>query len=464
MLSTIKRKKSFTSKWMLLAFICSLFFLKAVAQDNSGAWTVRVKGVVTENDRKLPGAVITVYDGATVVNTDNSSDGKFDFQLDPDKDYVITFSKPGYITKRISFSTKNITADRGKYGFAPFTIEEVDIFPEIPGTDIDQILQQPVAKINYDPRYHNGDFTFDEKYTESIQSLLDKILAAKKALDAQYKKVITKADAEFGKKTWDDARTDYTAALKLKPSEQYPKDQLAAIEKAIADEKKRADEDAKKNAGQRAIQARYDSIIKLADAAYTAVDYDKAKQQYNAALQVIPGKKYPQDQLALIDKAIQAKKDAAENALKQKGQAAIQARYDSIIKLADAAFQKPDYDNAKIQYNAALGVFPEKKYPKDQLALIDKAIQAKKDAADRAAKQRGVAATQARYDSIVKLADAAFLKKDYDNAKSNYNEALGVIPTKRYPQDQIALIDKAIAAEKAAKDRAAKQKSANAQA
>lgn len=369
-----------------------LFFASgAIAQDKSSSWTIEVKGQVTENDKKLPGAVITVYDGNSVANSINSSDGKFDFQLSPEKDYVLTFSKGGYITKRINFSTKGVPPERGKYGFSPFTIEEVDIFPEIEGTNVDEILQQPVAKIGYDPKFHNGDFTFDAQYTESIQNMLDKILEAKRALDAQYKKLIGMADAEFQKKTYTEAKTNYTAALKLKPNEQYPKDQLAAIEKALEAQKLEDEKNAQALAAKKALENQYDSVIKLADAAYNRKDYGKARPLYSQASIMLPNRRYPKDQMALIDKALADQKKALQN-VKPK----TDVQYDSVIKLADAAFNSKDYPVAKSQYNAALQLKPSRQYPRQQLAAINR-LTAPKPKKDTVVK---VAPKPIRHDSV----------------------------------------------------------------
>jgi hypothetical protein len=411
------------------------------------SWTIEVRGVVEESDKKLPNAVVSILANNQVVNSMTTPSGNFGFTLQGNMDYTITFTKPGYITKRLSFSTKGVPDDRAKYGFSAYSDIEVNIFPEVPGTDIDQILQQPIGKIGYDPKFHNGDFTYDEKYTESIQSLLDKILAAQKAaaekarqLEAQYKKLITKADGEFNSKDYTNAKTDYTAALTLKPDEQYPKAQLAAIDKAIADQSSAQADAAKKAAAAKALQAKYDSLIKIGDANFKTSTWAPAKAAYTAALQVKPGEQYPQNQIGLINKAMA---DAA-------GKAAIQAKYDSLVKSGDAAFKTKKWADAKSAYNGALSVKSGEQYPKDQLAAIDKAMAADADAAKKAA-------IQAKYDSLVKIGDAAFKTKSWDNAKSAYNGALQVKSGEQYPKDQLAAIDKAIADAASAAQKAAIQ-------
>src|SRR5581483_9079322 len=233
---------------------------------------------------------------------------------------------------------------------------------------------------------------------------------------------------EFNAKDWINAKADYSNALVIKPAEKYPKDQLAAIDRAIAD-KATADADAaKKLASQKAMQARYDSLIRIGDAAFKTQSYPAAKNAYNGALGVKPDQQYPKDQLALIDKAMA---DAAKKA-------ATQARYDSLVKAGDMAFNKKQWDNAKADYNGALSIKPTEQYPKDQLAAIDKAIAADADAAKKAA-------IQAKYDSLVKIGDKSFRLKNWPDAKAAYNGALQVKSGEQYPKDQLAAIDKAIA-------------------
>jgi hypothetical protein len=427
---------------LIAAGMLMLPVVKTVAQDTNQAvaWTLEVKGIVTENDKKLSGAVVTVAAGGNTVNTINCSDGKFDLTLQANQDYTISFTKPGYITKRISFSTKNVPPERAKFNFTAFTIDQVDIFPEIDGSDIDQILQQPVAKILYNPKYHNGDFDFDERYTESIQALLERILAAKRALDAQYKSIITRADGNFKRQDYATAKPDYEAALKLKPNEQYPKDQLAAIEKALKDLANKQSEGAKKLAEQGAKQAKFDSLVKVGDAAFAAKDYKNARPAYTSASQMFPDKRYPKDQLRAIDNA---EKNQGEDAKK----AAKQAQYDSIVKIADAAFAAKKYDDAKAGYNSASGIFPDKRYPKDQLKAIDAAM-----------RSEGDSKKQARYDSIVKVGDAAFAAKKYDDAKAAYKEASNENQKAKYPKDQLRAIDAAINAEATGAKKAELQK------
>src|SRR6185437_13026367 len=237
--------------------------------------------------------------------------------------------------------------------------------------------------------------------------------AAQKAIQAKYDSLVKIGDAAFKTKSYNDAKTAYNGALQVKSSEQYPKDQLALIDKAIAD--------AAGAAQKAAMQAKYDSLVKIGDAAFKTKKYDDAKTAYNGALQVKSSEQYPKDQLALIDKALAGEADAAKKAAAAKY---LQNEYDSLVKVGDAAFKTKTYDDAKGAYTAALKVKPEQQYPKDQLALIDKAladVAAQADAAKKAAAQKAI---KTKYDSLVKIGDNAFKAKTYDKAKTAYNGAL----------------------------------------
>ena len=431
--------------WAVL-LIAALFPAKLWAQSTP---TVKVYGNITQNDKNLEGAIVTLYaNGSQTSQNTTDHSGRYQFVLQLDMNYMLEFTKPGYITKRITFSTFGPSPERRKNPFDDFNFD-VDIFPEVPGVNLDDILKQPIGKVVYDPNYNKvGNFNFDAIYTKQMQDVIAKLLAAKKAAEEQFRKLVQKADGEFGQKDYTNAKTDYTQALLMVPEDSHCKKQLAAIDKALKD----ADANASAAAQQKALQAKYDSIIKLADAAFKTPDYPTAKAQYNAALKVKSDQQYPRDQLAAIDKALANKADADKKAALAKAQ---QAKYDSLIKLGDAAFGTKNWAVAKTNYNAALQVKSDQQYPKDQLAAIDKAMAADADAAKKAAMAK---ALQAKYDSLIKLGDAAFNSKNYAVAKTDYTAALQVKSDQQYPKDQLAAIDKALAADADAAKKAAMAK------
>ncbi len=443
-------KMKVSSLFTLLVVACFAMLLPArvSAQQSS----IRVYGKVTENDKKLQGAIVTVYANGSLLKTLNV-DGKYELNLELGVDYVIAYTKPGFITKRIEFNTQNVPADRAKNPFSDFPID-IDIFPEVPGTDIDKVLQQPIGKILYDPTYDKvGDFNSDEAYHKSIQSLLDQIEKARKdaeakakELEAQYQKAIKKADAEFTAKDYTNAKSDYETASTVKPGEQYPKDQIAAIDKAIKDASSSA------QAATLAAQKK-----KTAD---SLTNVQKAKDATAAALAA--QKKRTADSISNAQKlaaalAAQKKKTADSLAAAQKNAAALadakkKRAADSIAtaqKLAAAmvAQKKKTADSlAAVQKNAAALADAQKKRTADSIATAQKLAAAiaaqKKKTADSLATAQKNAATLAEAqkkrttDSIAnaqKLAAvlAAQKKKTADSLAAAQKNAAALADTKK---------------------------------
>ncbi|MDQ3100593.1 MAG: hypothetical protein M3R08_04345, partial [Bacteroidota bacterium] len=288
---------------------------------------------------------------------------------------------------------------------------------------------------------------------------IDTILAdlAKKAEEEQkakehqekYDAAIAAGDAAFNSDGLDQAETKYTEASTLKPAEQYPKDQLAAVaakRKELAD--KAADE-----AKARELQEKYQAAITTADAAFKASSWDQATTAYTEASGLKPEEAYPKDQLALI---VVKKEEAANAAEAERLAKEAEAQYQAVITAADAAFNGGQLDDAEVKYNEALGLKPDEKYPKDQIAAIGVKRQelASKEEADRLAKELA-----AQYAAVIATADAAFSAEQWDDATGAYTEASGLKPDEKYPKDRLAAIEakKAELAAKADAEQRAKE-------
>ena len=281
-----------------------------------------------------------------------------------------------------------------------------------------------------------------EKYPKDkiaeINAILAKEMGAKE-LEKKYTDAISKGDAALTAKDYAAAKTNYSAAIGLKPSEQYPKDKLAEVDKALADAAAEKDRLAK----EKELDAKYKAAIAKGDAAFKLKTYPAAKTAYNEALVLKSAEQYPKDKIAEIDALI----------AKEMGAKELDDKYKAAITKGDAALKIKSYEDAKAGYNEALGFKPAEAYPKTKLAEIDKAIAdaAAKDAADkdRLAKEKELAE---KYSAAITKADAALTSKDYELAKTAYNEALGFKALEKYPKDKIAEINAILAKEMGAKE------------
>ncbi|MBI2271925.1 MAG: hypothetical protein HYU69_16410 [Bacteroidetes bacterium] len=446
----------------------------------SQSWTFPVSGRVTNGGKKLDRAIVTLLKSGSQANqVVTSSNGKFEFVLEPNADYIITVTKPGFITKKFSFNTQNVPPDRAKQGFGGVDLSEIVIF-EIPkGVDVNElnnILSQPIAKFAYQDA--GRDFNYDENYTRSIRTKLDKLADVQKKAEEEDKKksegdkaatekfnsAVGKADKAFASKDYAAAKAAYNEALSLKPAEAAIKSKLTEIDNLIAKEAI----DKANAAKEKELNVKYTAAITKADQALAAKDYNGAKAGYTEALGLKSTEKYPKDKLTEIDKILAdiAAKEAIDkaNAAKEKE---LNAKYTAAITKADQALAAKDYNGAKAGYTEALGLKSTEKYPKDKLGEIDKTLAdiTAKEASEKAnaAKEKEL---NAKYTAAITKADQALAAKDYNGAKAGYTEALGLKSTEKYPKDKLTEIDKILAdiaaKEASEKANAAKEKELNA--
>ena len=165
----------------------SLFTFLAIFSfaDDDQDWKIRVNGLVTEDQAKIDGAVISLLKNSRLMQqVVTSGNGKFVFVLKSGADYLIEVSKPGYATKSLAFSTKNVPNECVREGFPDFPIE-IRLFQEVDGVSM-EVLDYPVGKIIYSPLA--DDFTIDMEYHQSIKADLAQLSRDLKAAQSNEKK------------------------------------------------------------------------------------------------------------------------------------------------------------------------------------------------------------------------------------------------------------------------------------
>lgn len=307
-----------------------------------------------------------------------------------------------------------------------------------------------------------GDIKPEEKYPKDQLAAIAKKreeLAKKadeerraKELDEQYKAALADAMQAFTGERYDEAIAKYTEAGNLKPKEQYPKDQIALINKKKEELAKKAEEDRK----AKELQEKYDAAIAAADAALGKEEWDAATAKYTEASGLKPAEKYPKDQLALV---VKRKAEAEE----RRKQAELQARYDAAIAAADAAFGKEDFAGAKAKYAEASALKAAERYPKDRMAECDARIAEKAKGEEEERKAREL---DAKYTELIARADKAYSSEKLSAALQDYKDALALKPNEGHPRERVADIESRLDAaakakaeeERLARDRADRDK------
>ena len=137
------------------------------------------------------------------------------------------------------------------------------------------------------------------------------------------------------------------------------------------------------------------------------------------------------------------------------------AEYDQIMQRAQSAFDSGDYQNARTEYAAALALLAanqdnsgKEADVKNRMAATDKAIEDKAKAP--ATPATSSTAWIAEYERYTDVAKAAFDRRDYTKAKTEYSKALTLVnrigdrQKITYVTGQIAACDKALEAAKSA--------------
>ncbi|MEI6455536.1 MAG: hypothetical protein WCO93_04550 [bacterium] len=362
-----------------------------------------------------------------------------------DEQYVTTIAEADKI-----LAAKNYEQAKTLYVNAG-TLKPAEAYPKTKITEIDKILAGIAREKALDEEYAGtiagadkllGEKSYElarveyqkasglkpaEQYPKTKIIEIDKALgdiSAKKAVDDQYASVLAAADKLFGEKSWDQAKTGYTNAGKIKPSEQYPKDKITEITGILA-----------ALAKQKAIDDQYNGIIAKADQLLAAKTYDQARTEYVNAGNLKSGEQYPKDKIAEIDKAL------GEIAAKK----ALDGQYAAAIAEADKILAAKNYEQAKTLYVNAGTLKPAEAYPKTKITEIDKIL-------------AGIAREKAldeEYAGTIAGADKLLGEKSYELARVEYQKASGLKPAEQYPKTKIIEIDKAlgdISAKKAVDD------------
>lgn len=173
-------------------------------------------------------------------------------------------------------------------------------YPKDKIAEIDRILEE-----KYNRAIAAADEFFDsknynlakEKYREALmydpdaQYPKDRLEEINNLLGNNYNRAIAAADSLYNAQAFELAKEKYREALMYNPDAQYPKDQLAKIDRLL-----------------KLFDEKYRKAIAAADSLFMLPDYNKARKKYMEALRFKPDAMYPKDMIAQIDKKNQAGK------------------------------------------------------------------------------------------------------------------------------------------------------------
>ena len=263
-------------------------------------------------------------------------------------------------------------------------------------------------------KYNAKDYISAKTYYEMALKQKSGDATAKKKLDETVKKIqedgtrqeifyahLDAGDQYYGQQKYEEALTEYVAALKVFPDDKYVGGQADAVRAIL---KERQDK-----------QDAFDTAMNQGETLLTEENFDAAIMQFETAIEIFPNDKLPKEKLA---EANQKKQLYTEKV----------ARFDKLMEEGRQFGLRKNYDSALEKINQALELFPN-----------DMEANTKRDEYQNA---KGIVD---RYNSIIAAADQLYENKAYKEAKTQYQNALSVVAGDAYASDMIARLDPLIA-------------------
>jgi len=277
-----------------------------------------------------------------------------------------------------------------------------------------------------DQFYINRDFANARiKYQEALKAkpearypkeMLDKTKSGESQLQSdqqKYDAAIASAESLLSSGDYDASLIGFKSALAIKPAEVYPKNKITEIEKLISENTSRKEA--------------FDIAIKNGDQAFDEKKYDPALSHYRNAISLMPGEKYPAQRVEEINTLIATQKTNEDN-------------YKKTLTEADKLFAQNKYSESIIEYTKALALKPEEVYPQQKISEAQNMIAQAKNKDEN-------------YAAAIASGDNALAEQKYDDALEAYKQAINIKPAEKYPKDKSDEINKLLAKLKANADR-----------
>lgn len=225
------------------------------------------------------------------------------------------------------------------------------------------------------------------------------------------------------------AKEKYSEALTVRPDDSYSKQKIAEADNALRQEalaikKKQEDE--------------YTQAMTAGGSALTSKNYDEALAMFQNALLIKPGDIFATEKISEVNRAVAYVQEELRNKQNQQRQATDNS-YNMAVSGADNYYRNGDYANALNEYNRALTIKPEEDYPASRIKEVEEIIAA------RDKEQSEINARKDAYTAAINTANGLYDKKQYEQAKAQYNIALEYSPADEFASGRITVIEQMIA-------------------
>lgn len=300
------------------------------------------------------------------------------------------------------------------------------------------------------------------KEVEAAENAAAAAAAKEKETNEKYAAAVAAGDAAFGSSDWLTAKTEYTKATQLKPTEAHPKNRLTEVEGKL-----KAETDQK--AAAAALDKKYNDAMALGEKNLLAKKHMDAKNAFIDASTLKPNETLPKERIAHVEKiladiAILAQEKAAEEARLAAEEAARKKAEADAKAAADAEAKRKAQEDAEAaaKLKAEQDAAAKKKAEEDaakKLAELEAKQKADAEAARLAAEEKARKDAEAAQKAD---AEAAAKRAAEEEAKRKKAEADAARLAAEDAAKQKALLDKEAADKKKAEEEAARLAAENA--
>ncbi|MBL8799029.1 MAG: hypothetical protein JNM56_34405 [Planctomycetia bacterium] len=260
----------------------------------------------------------------------------------------------------------------------------------------------------------------------------DKVEAENKKKQEQFSQLVKDGQKALQDKQFDEAATRFQEAGKLFRTDVVLNGQRAA-QQGLAQEKSRAEAEKKKKDDEAQRSARIKQLLTEGQTALAAKNFDKAIKTLQEAKKLEPTNI---DVLAALDKAEDARDDAAAEAARLKGEQEKLARVKKLLTDGQAKLKAKNLPAAESAAQEALKLKPG---DAEALALLKDVANAR-SAGDTAKLEKELAA---KVQKLVNDGEARLKAKDFSGALASANEALKLKPNDAEAAALLKSIEKA---------------------
>ncbi len=249
-----------------------------------------------------------------------------------------------------------------------------------------------------------------EMYPREQIALLRSKINAIEEINQSYALQLRLADEHFQNKSYSSAIASYEKAQAIKPNDTYPAIQIEKVKSLVRE----------KQAEER-LQAQFNLRLREGDELMQNENYNKAISAYQDALDLKPSEAYPREQII-----------AAREEISKLEMDNINKQYETTLSIADQLFKNKEYDAAIEAYEAAIDLKPDNNYSLRQIQQINEMRRREK-------------VKEQEYNSYVEQANNYYNNSKYSQAIAAYEKASEAQPAQTYPLEQIRKINNLIA-------------------